>query len=160
MPPHPDSCIPPPPVANLPDDFEISEKDIVGAIRSFPCGSAGGPDKLCLQHLKDLLQPLRDNLESPLLSALVDFRYLVLRGNIPEIVRPLFFGASLVALSKKSGGVRPIAVGCTLRRLVAKVACNLVAADMANLLAPRQLGYGVCGGSEAAVHAAVASSTT
>ena len=50
--------------------------------------------------------------------------------------------------------MRPIAVGCTLRRLVAKVACNLVAADMANLLAPRQLGYGVRGGSEAAVHAA------
>ena len=78
----------------------------------------------------------------------------MLRGDIPEIVRPLFFGASLVALSKKSGGVRPIAVGCTLRCLVAKVACNLVAADMANLLAPRQLGYGVRGGSEAAVHAA------
>ena len=50
--------------------------------------------------------------------------------------------------------MRPIAVGCTLRRLVAKVACILVAADMANLLAPRQLGYGVRGGSEAAVHAA------
>ena len=110
-PPHPDSHISTPPVANLTDDFEISEKDIVGAIRSFPCGSAGGPDKLCPQHLKDLLQPLRDNLESPLLSALVDFCYLVLRGDISEITRPLFFGASLVALSRKSGGVRPIAVG-------------------------------------------------
>ena len=60
-PPHPDSHIPTPSVANLPDDFEISERDIVGAIRSFPCGSAGGPDGLCPQHLKDLLQPLRDN---------------------------------------------------------------------------------------------------
>ena len=59
-----------------------------------------------------------------------------------------------MALSKKSGGVRPIAVGCTLRRLLAKVACNLVAADMANLMAPRQLGYGVRSGSEAAVHSA------
>jgi hypothetical protein len=29
-------------------------------------------------------------------------------------------GASLVALEKKSSGVRPIAVGCTLRCLVAK----------------------------------------
>ena len=46
--------------------------------------------------------------------------------------------------------MRPIAVGCTLRRLVAKVASNLVASDM---LAPHQLGYGVRGGSEAAVHA-------
>ena len=37
-------------------------------------------------------------------------------------VRPFFFGAFMVALEKKSGGVHPIAVGCTLRRLVAKVA--------------------------------------
>ena len=59
-----------------------------------------------------------------------------------------------MALRKKCGGVRPIAVGCSLRRLVAKVACKKVAVEMAELLAPRQLGFGVCGGSEAAVHAA------
>ena len=53
-----------------------------------------------------------------------------------------------------SRGVHPIAVRCTLRRLVAKVACRQVSDDMAELLAPRQLGFGVCGGSEAAVHAA------
>ena len=41
---------------------------------------------------------------------------------MPAQVRPLFFGASLVALEKKTGGVRPIAVGCSLRRLVAKIA--------------------------------------
>ena len=45
-------------------------------------------------------------------------------------------------------------MGCTLRRLVAKIACKRVADDMAELLAPIQLGYGVRGGSEAAVHAA------
>ena len=51
------------------------------------------------------------------------------------------------------GGVRPIAVGCTLRRLVAKIAGQLVVDEMAELLSPRQLGYGVRGGAEAAVHA-------
>ena len=59
-----------------------------------------------------------------------------------------------MALNKKSGGVRPIAVGCTLRCLVAKVAGFSVVDNMAALLAPRQLGYGVRGGAEAAVHAA------
>ena len=34
------------------------------------------------------------------------------------------------------GGVRPIAVGCSLRRLVAKVAGFMVVEDMAALLAP------------------------
>ena len=50
--------------------------------------------------------------------------------------------------------MRPIAVGCTLRRLVAKVACLSVVDEMAELLSPRQLGYGVKGGAEAAAHAA------
>ena len=47
----------------------------------------------------------------------------------------------------------PIAVGCTLRWLVTKVAYKQVVDKVAELLALQQLGYGVHGGSEAAVHA-------
>ncbi len=78
---------------------------------------------------------------------------MVLRGDVPQMVRPFFFAASLVALKKKSGGVRLIAVGCTLRRLVAKIASRKVSDDMAELLPPSQLGFGVRNGAEAAVHA-------
>ena len=74
-------------------------------------------------------------------------------GSTPVSICPFFFGANLFALQKKNGGVRPIAVGCTLRRLVAKVAGSLVVGEMAALLAPRQLGYGTKNGAEAAVHA-------
>ena len=91
---------------------------------------------------------------SALISALARFATLVLQGKIPPTIRPLFFGASLIALAKKDDGVRPIAVGCTLRRLAAKVASLKVRDEMAALLAPHQLGYGVRGGAEAAVHAA------
>ena len=58
-----------------------------------------------------------------------------------------------MALEKKSGGVRPIAVGCTLRRLVAKVASQMILEEMAELISPRQHGYGVRRGAEAAVQA-------
>ena len=54
-----------------------------------------------------------------MLSALVSFVELAVNGNTPTSVRPFFFGANLTAFRKKGGGVRPIAVGCTLRRLVA-----------------------------------------
>jgi len=57
-------------------------------------------------------------------------------------------------LTKKDGGIRPIAVGCTLRRLVAKTASKLVQEKMAAKLAPIQLGFGVKQGTEAATHAA------
>ena len=37
---------------------------------------------------------------------------------------------------------------------MAKVVSRLVRDEMALLLSPKQLGFGVCGGAEAAVHAA------
>ena len=49
--------------------------------------------------------------------------------------------------------MRLIVVGCTIRRLVAKIAGKMVVGAVAELLSPRQLGYGVRGGVEAAVHA-------
>ena len=102
----------------------------------FPNGSAGGPDGSRPQHLKDRLDHQQG------LRALTSFINLILAGQTPEPVRPLFFGANLVALEKKGGGVRPITVGCTLRRLAAKAAAVHVKGPMHSFLATHQLGYG------------------
>jgi hypothetical protein len=48
----------------------------------------------------------------------------MLSGSVPTEIYPIIYGASLCALKKKDGGIRPIAVGCTLRRLVAKLGCS------------------------------------
>ena len=58
-----------------------------------------------------------------------------------------FLGASLIALNKNGVRVRPIAVGSTFRRLVAKVASWAIKSDMSALLSPFQLGFGVKGGA-------------
>ncbi len=92
--------------------------DVIWAVRFFPCGSAGGPDKLRPQHLKDLPQQVGDKeLESPPLTALADFCSLVLSGKVTRAL--FFFGGSLVVLRKKKGALSPITVGCTLKYLVA-----------------------------------------
>ena len=67
-----------------------------------------------------------------------------------------FFGASLVALKKKDEGtsIRPIAVGCTLHRLVTKCAGSKVMKKIDELLFPKQLGYGIKRGIEIAIHSA------
>ena len=120
--PQPDSTIPPPPVV-IPNSIAVSEGEVASVIRSFPCGSAGGPDGLRPQHLKDLLNHTNGQVSSPFLSALAAFASLVLEGRMPPSVRPFFFGATLTALKKgDSHGVRPIAVGCTLHCLITKIA--------------------------------------
>ena len=65
---------------------------------------------------------------------------------------PTVTNARLVALIKKSGDLRPIAVSETLRRLVAKCCCHKVKEKAVGLLAPHALGTGVPGGVEAVVH--------
>ncbi len=77
------------------------------ALGSFPSGSAGGPDLLRSQHLKDLLSAAGDD-DSIFVETLASFCTLVLEGRVPAEIRPYFFGAKLVALEKKSGGVRQL----------------------------------------------------
>ena len=73
---------------------------------------------------------------------------------MPTPVRGALFRATLLAIAKKTGGIRPIAVGYVWRHLAAKVACNYIKVASAALLAPRQLGFGITKGAEAAVRAA------
>ena len=121
---------------------ELSDLEVAYAVKSFHTGQREG--------LRTWL------VESGcfLLRALVSFVDFVLSGAVKQSVCPLFCGANLITFNKKEGGLRPIAVGNTLRRLVAKCAGLLVRNEMSELLVPFQLGYGVKGGAEAAVHGA------
>ncbi len=131
----------------------IHERDVINAVKSFPAGSAGGLDGMRPQHLKDMMD-VEDEAGHRLRSCLTDFVNLCLAGGVPLSIRPVFCGASLCALNKKGGGIRPIAVGCTLRRVVAKTAARSVQEKMSAKMAPTQLGFGVKQGTEAAAHAA------
>ena len=134
--------------------LQVSPSAVRAAIRSFPNGSAAGPDGLRPQHLKDLLVGASDDNDSQLLVAVTDLTNLLLEGKIPSSVKVSLFGANLMAIRKKNGGIRPIAVGYVWRRLAAKVACSHAREVSITLLAPRQLGFGISGGTEAAVRAA------
>ena len=78
---------------------------------------------------------------------------IVLCGNITDAVQSSFFGASLIDLSKKDGGVRPIAVGNTLRRLAGKACMFKVSRNLTNEFQPHEMGVCIPSGAEVAVHA-------
>jgi hypothetical protein len=132
--------------------LQVEPADVEREIRAFPRGSAGGPTGLRPQHLKDALQTAAHRDE--VLSQLTSLTNLLARGQAPPATAELFAGASLAALPKKDGGLRPVAVGETLRRLVGKCLCHEVASAARARLAPLQLGVAVPGGTEAAIHCA------
>ena len=78
---------------------------------------------------------------------------IVLCGNIPDAVQSSFFGATLIALSKKDGGVRPISVGNTLRCLAGKACMFKVSCNLTDEFQPHQMDVCIPSGAEVAVHA-------
>ena len=118
-----------------------------------PTGSSAGLDGVRPLHLRQLLS--REAAESGrrLLTSLTALANLVLSGLVPECGRDALYGASLCALRKKSGGLRPIAVGSVYRRLPGRIGARHIAAMLGPELRPTQLGVGTPLGCEAAVHA-------
>ena len=104
-----------PPDPSLFAAVQITEDDITRAIRSFPTGSSAGPDGLRPQHLLDLTSCLEAG--RALVTAVTGLINLLLQGQCPPEVATVLFGGRLFALQKKSGGIRPIAIGYTWRRL-------------------------------------------
>ena len=82
---------------------------------------------------------------------LEQFNGLVVRlvqGRAPRDVAKWLCGATLFAMPKKDGGMRPIAVGEVLRRLAAKVVCAAYKDDVIDHLWPLQIGVGKPMGAE------------
>ena len=151
---HPDSCMPASPSeVDSTGALHLNEAQIRKAISSFPAGSAGGLDRLLPQHLKDMISKSSGDGGYQLLTSVTCLCNKMLKGDIPPDITSALYGASLMAFSKPNGGVRPIAVGNTLRRLTAKAAAFSVKEKIRSKLSPLQLGVSVSGGAEAIVHA-------
>ena len=130
--------------------FQTSEEEVRKHIHSFPAGSSGGPDGLRPQHLLDLTNCKETGPE--LISAITALVNLLLAGTCPNEVRSTLFGGTLFALRKKSGGLRPIVIGYFWRRLSSKCANTFALPRVSTYFAHKQVGVGVPGGCEAAVH--------
>ena len=83
------------------------------ALWSFPSTSGAGRSGLRPSHVRDAMRPASSDLLLRLLAEVVS---LLLRGEVPEAVRPYVCGASIMALRKPNGTLRPIAIGETIRR--------------------------------------------
>ena len=149
---HNDAIDPP-----IPDDsdnsFKTNKDSVLKAIHSFKKGAAGGPDGFLPQHLIDMCGEALGEPASKLVNTLVNFlNLIVFPGKVPTEVAEMLYGANLIALGKKDGGIRPIAVGFTLRRLAAKIVMHANKDFCEKEFQPHQVGVGTPKGAEAAVH--------
>ena len=105
--------------------------------------------KICDQ---DLIAKSNGPIGNELLQKLTSVLNIVLEVKIPVGLRLFFFGAKLIGLRKKDGGVRPIAVGNTLRRICSKCVSSLATDQRQIDFYGTQFGCGTSRGAEIAAH--------
>jgi hypothetical protein len=134
--------------------YIVEPEQIQKCVYSFPLGTAPGPDGLKVQHILDILKACPKDSEDdprPSLGRLVSF---LVSGKAPTEIAPFLGGARLVPLLKPDNGIRPIAIGCTWRRLAAKYLISQTKEEFKNFFEPCQLGIGTSNGLEAIIHSA------
>ena len=93
---------------------QLDRKAFLTSLRSAARGSSPGPGGCTYEHLKVLLD------EVDTTELLFEVCCTVAQARVPPEVARALMGARLVALTKPDGGVRGIATGSSLRRLVAR----------------------------------------
>ncbi|CAI5968500.1 unnamed protein product [Closterium sp. NIES-64] len=119
------------------------------ALRSAPRGTAAGPSGWLIEHLRDTFLSSQNHL--PYLLRLFQSW---LQGDLPPAVRSYYAASNLVALCKPQGGVRPIAIGEVLPRLLSRCVTLIYKQQIREFFLPSlQFGVAVPAGIEAMAHA-------
>ena len=144
---HPHAEVPQLPQADLPVSAPFTAQNIQDSLASFNKGTAAGPSGLRVQHLADVISVNPD-----LAETLSRWCTRVANADVPRDVECFLAAARLIPLRKKPTGIRPVAVGETLRRLVGKLVLARAAPTCRNILERhRQMG-GSPGGLDMAIH--------
>ena len=140
------------PVTSLPPSIQMTRDEVVVGIRSFPAASGAGTSKLSPDHLREALKCATPLKSERLLDEITSLVNILASGEVCPSLATRICAAYLHPLLKKDGGIRPVAVGETFRRLVSKCLNSAIRKEAASILSPLQLGVGVRGGCEIAIH--------
>jgi len=151
---HPKAPKPRLPEGPLPEALRFEPEVVRRKVEGFPNGSAAGASGARPQFFKDMLGCPNKATGEAALSALTALTNHMVAGLAPRELAPFIAGAPLMALNKQGGGLRPIAIGETIRRLVSKCCCEATTEDCKVIFGPLQVGVATQGGAEASVHAA------
>ena len=151
---HPEAVLPVVASGPSPDPVRFDVDLVRKKVEGFPTGSAAGASGTRPQFLKDILACPNKAVGDDALSSLTRLTNHMVAGLAPRELAPFIAGAPLMALVKQGGGLRPIAIGETIRRLVSKCCCEATTEDAKVIFGPLQVGVSTQGGAEASVHAA------
>jgi hypothetical protein len=133
----------------LPDAPMLSADAVVAKLRATDSFSVAGPDLLSARMLQLVLDdapgPLPESTGGETLCAVAQ---MFANGEMPADLMPLFSSAAVLATPKPAGGVHPLAIGMTLRRLISSLVLQRVTSTAPEYLLPHQVSVGVQSGCD------------
>lgn len=156
-PAHQDSLICDVPPTVHPVVFDSIDKGVVRSAALKASGAAGpsGLDAYCWRRLCTCF----GSASSDLCQALADVAKRLCTSYVDPASIALFVACRLIALNKNPGA-RPIGIGDTARRIIAKSVLMVISGDIQDAAGTMQLCAGQISGIEAAVHAAFKDEST
>ena len=141
---HPEETSPPP---SLPTSIPVllDSQEVTTSVWKTKSGSAPGISGLRIDHIKACF------FVKGFSTTFTEVLNLVVSGQLPDWASSVFAGAKLIALHKPSGGIRPIALTESIRRLASKAICLKYKEHFGELVGPHQYGVGVSSGIEKAL---------
>jgi hypothetical protein len=129
----------------VPDAFRVFDVDELDKwLKKLKWSSSGGLDQFSVQYLLDCAA----NDDTTRFKAhWLGVANLVGKNGLCDGAIPFIGGASLTALKKKGGGVRPVAAGCLLRRCVGALLAKRHVHDIKRLVGHGQFGVDVADGT-------------
>ena len=124
----------------------LSRNLFADCLKSSPRGSAPGPGGGTFEQLRVLLDE-EDALEELLAAA-----QSLARADLPAEVAEAYMQARLTALRKPTSGVRGIATGTSLRRLVARTLARQFGPEVEAACAPYQFALSTRAGTDCVGH--------
>ena len=126
--------------------LQLDRELFLTCLKTAPRGSAPGPGGCTFEHLRVLLDD-EGGLEDLMLAAEV-----MAQAAVPAEVAEAYTAARLTALSKPTGGVRGIAAGTTLRRLVARTLARQFGGEVEAACSPYQFALSTRAGTDCVGH--------
>ena len=130
----------------------MDRKILLSSLTSSPRGSSPGPGGCTCEHLKVLLE------DSNTFDLLIEALNSLAQAAVPRVIADVLMSARLTAFAKKDGGVRGIATGKNLRRVVGRTLAkqymkeilrmSVLRSSMHSPPEPAQIAWGTCFGRQ------------
>ena len=127
--------------------FELEEVRFLQNLRSAKKGAAGGPSGMTTDHIRPVLDNVRD---SHLFFTVAE---QLSRAHTPQVIVNIIRMGRMTALQKDYGGVRGIVAGDIIRRLVARTVAQQLSPIVERVTAPFQYAMTTRAGTECVAHA-------